>query len=754
MNLPVVLFLFCWADVSFASNGFRGSGGQRLSFQTLLADELEAVKEDRAEDRAWRAAEAKKEHVAEEKKHVGFQTLLKDAEEAEKEDLEADTKWEEEDPEADENWQRAHDLFEKLHARRPRPDGSGKQVEHDSLHDSHFARWAKHHPGFQHLLKDELETEREEIEAEHEEAVEEEDDRNFSQQSVAHEQELKVKQTKKHPNAGRHPGFQHMLKDDLETEHAEIQAEHKEALEKEDRKISQQSVAREQELKIKQNEKHPLGFQKLLEDEELKIKEEEEEEEEDEASQRSIHDQHSMSQETSEKENPDFQNLLNDEDHLVHELKHKDEALRKNQNDHVHRDHPGFQKLLKNEELNVQENEKHPEGFQKLLEDEELQVKAKKEEDKEKRDVPGFQTLLKGEEQWVQEREANKFLEHRSNKMSKSSYQPLDGMPDTGFGVHSDAVAKKPQFAKGSFWHSMAHRSASDRDIEDQDALNMAAEERDPRDLHDTSRNPAHHFTREISGVSGWGKLESEQDPNPDDDRELMDMIEQMRAEYCSKRPEGVMNHKDCSKWMFDKCRDETSGGGWCDKFKKDLTNYCAKHPEHKYCEGVKDTDGDGILDDIDVFPEDVAEWEDSDGDGVGNNADAFDDDPSKHEPEGGHPDQAPAPAPAPAIEGPAAPPAKAGDWPGSSNKKAEGATYPEQGYNEYYRGNMASHNDKETWVGDWQGEWPQMDETHDESIAKACLTMPKSDWCVRYWHREHPNYPEKEKGFTDWLLR
>ncbi len=40
------------------------------------------------------------------------------------------------------------------------------------------------------------------------------------------------------------------------------------------------------------------------------------------------------------------------------------------------------------------------------------------------------------------------------------------------------------------------------------------------------------------------------------------------------------------------------------------------------------DTDGDGYLDNVDVFPEDPLEWLDDDGDGVGNHADLFDDNP------------------------------------------------------------------------------------------------------------------------------
>ena len=42
------------------------------------------------------------------------------------------------------------------------------------------------------------------------------------------------------------------------------------------------------------------------------------------------------------------------------------------------------------------------------------------------------------------------------------------------------------------------------------------------------------------------------------------------------------------------------------------------------------DSDGDGIDDAIDAFPDDNSEWVDSDGDGVGNNADAYPADPQR----------------------------------------------------------------------------------------------------------------------------
>ena len=42
------------------------------------------------------------------------------------------------------------------------------------------------------------------------------------------------------------------------------------------------------------------------------------------------------------------------------------------------------------------------------------------------------------------------------------------------------------------------------------------------------------------------------------------------------------------------------------------------------------DSDGDGVSDDTDAFPNDPTEWADTDGDGVGDNADAFPNDPTR----------------------------------------------------------------------------------------------------------------------------
>ena len=46
--------------------------------------------------------------------------------------------------------------------------------------------------------------------------------------------------------------------------------------------------------------------------------------------------------------------------------------------------------------------------------------------------------------------------------------------------------------------------------------------------------------------------------------------------------------------------------------------------------EPFSDTDGDGVPDDEDAFPDDPAEWTDSDGDGYGDNGDAFPDEPTE----------------------------------------------------------------------------------------------------------------------------
>ncbi len=64
---------------------------------------------------------------------------------------------------------------------------------------------------------------------------------------------------------------------------------------------------------------------------------------------------------------------------------------------------------------------------------------------------------------------------------------------------------------------------------------------------------------------------------------------------------------------------------------KKEERN-CTVQEEPKIEPPVIDSDGDGVEDLIDPFPNDPNEWQDSDGDGTGNNADAYPYDPSRWE--------------------------------------------------------------------------------------------------------------------------
>lgn len=51
---------------------------------------------------------------------------------------------------------------------------------------------------------------------------------------------------------------------------------------------------------------------------------------------------------------------------------------------------------------------------------------------------------------------------------------------------------------------------------------------------------------------------------------------------------------------------------------------------ERNHFTALPDTDGDGISDDQDAFPNNPNEWLDSDGDGVSDNSDALPDDPNE----------------------------------------------------------------------------------------------------------------------------
>ena len=174
------------------------------------------------------------------------------------------------------------------------------------------------------------------------------------------------------------------------------------------------------------------------------------------------------------------------------------------------------------------------------------------------------------------------------------------------------------------------------------------------------------------------------------------------------------------------------------------------------------DSDGDGVPDSEDAFPNDPTESKDSDGDGVGDNADAFPNDPkcstvdavacggNVFRPASPSPALAPSPAPAPSprqAPSPAvssAPPASSPS-PGSTQESDAAPApaaptgmdkklrqMPLQGYNEYGLGNT-SHVDMESHTADWQRERPATEETEEEATARICRDHPEHEWCQLY---------------------
>lgn len=147
-----------------------------------------------------------------------------------------------------------------------------------------------------------------------------------------------------------------------------------------------------------------------------------------------------------------------------------------------------------------------------------------------------------------------------------------------------------------------------------------------------------------------------------------------------------------------------------------------------------KDTDGDGIGDNADddrdndgvankddKFPEDPTEWLDTDGDGVGDNSDAFPLNPNCHS----HTqpcEEAKSVTPKPGSQAD----------PAMLNKDGERAL-PAQGYNEHMNGPPVKHENYYTYVGDWQGEFPEMTHSEEVTMDKICKEHPDNSWCKRF---------------------
>jgi hypothetical protein len=208
----------------------------------------------------------------------------------------------------------------------------------------------------------------------------------------------------------------------------------------------------------------------------------------------------------------------------------------------------------------------------------------------------------------------------------------------------------------------------------------------------------------------------------------FMDSIEVMRAMMCWGR-DNLLEHDKCMEWMVDACKEETTGQGYCTKFrrylaaecragKQEACNYAAEMGMSMDKEAATltagDEDGDGIPDAQDAFPNNPFEWKDSDGDGVGDNSDLYPHDPTRTGGEPGAPGAAPSPGLPSGLGAPAPAPAN---------------LLPSQGYNEHSR-KMVAHEDEVTMTRDWRGEWPRMDTSEDGAIIKICEKKPDNAWC------------------------
>jgi len=131
--------------------------------------------------------------------------------------------------------------------------------------------------------------------------------------------------------------------------------------------------------------------------------------------------------------------------------------------------------------------------------------------------------------------------------------------------------------------------------------------------------------------------------------RPLMSAINAMRAELCWQRPE-LWTHEKCLQFLGLMCATSSTGVGTCRSFRESAEEHCREvegEAEAKICDMLKqlrvvgseheeeeadgedqdakdkaDLDGDGILNDEDLFPHDAKEWGDLDKDGIGDNTD------------------------------------------------------------------------------------------------------------------------------------
>jgi hypothetical protein len=146
------------------------------------------------------------------------------------------------------------------------------------------------------------------------------------------------------------------------------------------------------------------------------------------------------------------------------------------------------------------------------------------------------------------------------------------------------------------------------------------------------------------------------------------------------------------------------------------------------------DRDNDGYENGNDRFPDDPTEWKDSDNDGVGDNKDAHPHNPNCHEPGPcGDPNAAAPVAPQPGSNGGGSDTLD----PTTLDMDAK-RPIPDQGYSEFGNGGPGVfHDNYYTWVGDWQGEFPEMSDSEKETLSTICKLHPDNTWCQRFKHHE-----------------
>jgi len=246
-------------------------------------------------------------------------------------------------------------------------------------------------------------------------------------------------------------------------------------------------------------------------------------------------------------------------------------------------------------------------------------------------------------------------------------------------------------------------------------------------------------------------------------------MIDQFRAEKCvdmhKKHGDFFTAFDACLEFMKEICRpgrdkrmdgdkgERTTGQGFCSIFFPDR--------------GEKDTDGDGVTDKKDAFPEDPKETKDTDGDGIGDNADKDDDndgfpddqdefpkDPYRHvantPPNYNQPN-------ATDIDGdgyigaqdafPHDPLRHEFQDGNVSDPKLEELGQTVDGYfhmdeslgaqEQGFTGHKVAHNDQSTWTGDWLSEFGPGSKTSEEELRKLCKDNTRSMnwWCFKYGH-------------------